>query len=242
VSRRDPRDLLSTIVAAEEASAEREPFCSTTAQGGPIIIGPPNWPDDEPAPSSVEVDDLEERGWVRVYPGEGSGRGFASTVRGQDVARAYAREQAAAEASRVRLDWPSVSPLLELFLDSYEAQGAPEYGVECRSVLNRLDDPINSRALVRELVRGGYLDAVNEIDQSDIPVTVRPSLVALRIMGRWPATAPEVALDGLVEALNTAIASTDDESKRSKLTRVRDGLLGVGRDVALAYFEKKAVI
>jgi hypothetical protein len=95
---------------------------------------------------------------------------------------------------------------------------------------------------VRELVRGGYLDAVNEIDQSDIPVTVRPSLIALRIMGRWPVTAPEAALGGLVEALNTAIVSTDDESQKSKLTRIRDGLLGAGRDVALAYFEKKVGI
>jgi len=61
-------------------------------------------------------------------------------------------------------------------------------------------------------------------------------------MARWPETGPEAALDGLVEALNTAIASTDDKSKKSKLTRIQDGLLGAGRDVALAYFEKKAGI
>lgn len=96
---------------------------------------------------------------------------------------------------------------------AYESQGAPEHGVECQAVLNALDDSAGSRALVRELVRGGYLDAVNEIDQSDIPVTVRPSPIALRIMARWPETGPEAALDGLVEALNTAIASTDDEAR-----------------------------
>lgn len=242
MSRRDPRDLLATIVAAEETAEEREPFVLYYSAGGPVIIAPPKWPDDEPVPSSVEVDDLEERGWARVYPSEGSGRAFASTVRGQEVARAYARERAATEASVVNLDWPSVNPVLERFLEAYESQGAPEHGVECQAVLNGLDDPAGSRALLRELVRGGYLDAVNEIDQSDIPVTVRPSLVALRIMARWPETEPEAALDGLVEDLNTAIASTDDEGKKSKLTRIRDGLLGAGRDVALAYFEKKAGI
>ncbi len=242
MSRRDPRDLLATIVAAEEVSDEREPFRLYYTNGGPVILAPPKWLDGEPVPSSVEVDDLEERGWVRVYPSEGSGRDFASTVRGQEVARAYARERAAAEASVVSLDWPSVNPVLERFLGAYESQGAPEHGVECQSVLNGLDDPSGSRALVRELVRGGYLDAVNEIDQSDIPVTVRPSLIALRIMGRWPVTAPEAALDGLVEALNTAIVATDDEGQKSKLTRIRDGLLGAGRDVALAYFEKKVGI
>lgn len=234
--------MLATIVAAEDASGEREPFRLWYGSGGPVILAPPKWPDDEPVPSSVEVDDLEERGWVRVYPSEGSGRGFASTVRGQEVAQAYARERAAAEASAVSLDWPSVNPVLERFLEAYESQGAPEHGVECQVVLNALDDPAGSRALVRELVRGGYLDAVNEIDQSDIPVTVRPSSVALRVMARWPETGPEAALDGLVEALNITIASTDDDAKRSKLTHIRDGLLGAGRDVALAYFEKKVGI
>lgn len=242
MSRRDPRDLLATIVAAEGASDERGPFVLYYGAGGPVIIAPPKWPDDETVPSSVDVDDLEERGWVRVYPSEGRGRRFASTVRGQEVARAYARECAAAQVSAVSLDWPSVNPVLERFLEAYESQGAPEYGVECQAVLNALDDPAGSRALVRELVRGDYLEAVNEIDQSDIPVTVRPSLVALRIMARWPETGPEAALDGLVEALNTAIASTDDEAKKSKLTRIRDGLLGAGRDVALAYFEKRVGI
>ena len=132
MSRHDPRDLLATIVAAEEVSDNREPFVLYYSAGGPVIIAPPKWPDDEPVPSSVEVDDLAERGWVRLYPSEGSGQAFASTARGQEVARAYARERAAAQASAVSLDWPSVNPVLERFLEAYESQGAPEHGVDSK--------------------------------------------------------------------------------------------------------------
>jgi hypothetical protein len=40
-------------------------------------------------------------------------------------------------------------------------------------------------------------------------------------------------------ALDDAIAATPDETERLKLVRVRDGLLGAAKDVALAYLEKK---
>jgi hypothetical protein len=48
---------------------------------------------------------------------------------------------------------------------------------------------------------------------------------------RWPLT----------RDLDTAIEQTPDEERRSKLLTLRDGLVGAGRDIALAYFEKKVI-
>ena len=107
-------------------------------------------------------------------------------------------------------------------------------------MLRELDDPVGGRAAVRELVRAGYLEAVTDVEQSDVPVTVRPSLIGLQLLAGWPGSSGEAALAGLVNAIDIAIASGEDTSKKARLTQLRDGLLGVGKDVALAYLEKKA--
>jgi hypothetical protein len=56
---------------------------------------------------------------------------------------------------------------------------------------------------------------------------------------RWPGAAAEDALNELVTVIDAEIDENSDENKRSKLASSRDLLLGAGRDVALAYFEKK---
>ena len=124
MSGRDPRALLAIIVAAEDAAEEPEPMVLYYSAMGPLILGPPAWPEGEPPPSSIEVDRLGERGWLHVYERNGKGRRFAPTVEGEEVARAYVRERAAVAALAVSLDWSDVNPVLERFHETYQAQGA----------------------------------------------------------------------------------------------------------------------
>lgn len=49
-----------------------------------------------------------------------------------------------------------------------------------------------------------------------------------RTVGQWP---PENQFDAFVEVVNEKIAAADSDEERSKLERIRDTALGVGRDV-----------
>lgn len=235
---RAPRDLLAALVAAEEAAGEQQTFLLVYTGGGRELLVA-GWPEDLAAPSTEEVDDLQERGWVRVTDAEGKGRTFAITVDGRDAASAHARQRAAAEVSAVQLDWSAVNPILERTYKAYTDAGAPEFGIETAKVLGGVEDPVSSRVAIRELVRAGYLEAVIDTDVSDIPVIVRPMPVTLQLLAGWPGGTAEAALDELMEALDRAISLTADPEERSRLMRVRDGLGGVARDIVLAYLEKK---
>ncbi len=237
---RDPRNILAEIVTADEAASDSQSFVLYYSASGPVIVGHPGWPENQAAPSHVEVDDLEERGWLRIETRDGTARSFALTVAGRSAAQAYQRQRDAAAVSAVALDWSAVNPVLEAFYDAYTQAGAPEYGVASGPVLAGLEDPAAGRPALRELVRGGYLEAIDEHDQSDVPSTVRPTTQTLQLMARWPASAAEAALGELVSALDEEINVTPDDEKRRKLVQVRDGLLGAARDIALRYLESKA--
>jgi hypothetical protein len=137
------------------------------------------------------------------------------------------------------LEWRAATPVLQAIFAAYEEAGAPENGVETEKVLRALDDAESARAVVRELARSDYLETLIDVDGSDVPVTVRPTPRTLQLLAGWPSGSAEAALDELVAALDEAIGSAPTDEERSKLSRVRDGLLGAARDVALAYFEKK---
>lgn len=235
---RDIREILGALVAADEAAPEQQTFMLIYAGAGREILAA-GWPEDLAAPSKEEVDELEERGWVRVTDAEGSGRSFAVTVAGRDAARARARQLSAATGSAVALDWTAVTPVLDSLWEAYVAAGAPEHGVETEPVLRELEEPAAGRAAVRELVRGGYLEALADVEQADIPLVVRPTPPTFQLLAGWPGGTPEAALAELVAALDQAIDSTPEGEQHSKLARVRDGLLGAAHDVAIAYFEKK---
>jgi hypothetical protein len=139
----------------------------------------------------------------------------------------------------IALDWPAVAPVLDAFCEGYTAAGAPEHGIETEAVLGEAENSGAARAATGDLVHGGYLEAVTDVDQSDVPITVRPTLITLRLLAGWPGGTAEAALDELVRAPNKAIDGAESDEDRSKLVRVRDGLLRAARDIALAYFEKK---
>jgi hypothetical protein len=105
------------------------------------------------------------------------------------------------------LDWPAVTPVLDALWEAYTAAGASEYGVETETVLAKLEDQAAARAAVRELVRGGYLETVADIDQSDIPPAVRPTPLTLQLLAGWPGGTAEAALDELIAALDQAYSN-----------------------------------
>jgi hypothetical protein len=239
---RDPRDILAALVVADEAAPEQQTFILVYAGVGREIIAI-GWTTDllNPAPSAEEIDDLAERDWVRVTDVDGQGRSFAVTVAGRNAAKARARQLSAAAASAVVLDWAAVTPVLDSLWGAYVVAGAPEHGVETEPVLRDLDEPTAGRAAVRELVRGGFLEALLDVEQADVPSAVRPTPLTLQLFAGWPGSASEAILDQLIAAMSEAIDSTSDEDKRTALVRVREGLLGAARDTALAYFDKKVV-
>ncbi len=236
---RDERDLLAGLVAADEAAGAPDIFVLHYTGLGPVIVGHRGWSEDVEPPSGIEVDRLAERGWVSIDRSEGKGRTFAVTISGRQAARALARQRAAAGGSAVALDWAVVNPVLEAFYDAYAQAGAPELGVESEPVLRTLEDQDGARAALRELVRGGYLEGVAGVEEVDIPLVVRPTTATLQLLARWPGSSAEAALADLVAELDQAIESAPDEEKRSALVRVRDGLLGAAKDVALAYLGSK---
>ena len=237
--RRDPKDLLAEIVAADELADEPQVFVVGYSWDGPVIIGHPGWPEDQKAPADVEIDELAERGWVRIDLVEGRQRNFALTVKGREAAMAHARQRAAVGASAVLLDWQAVTPVLEAFYAAYEGAGAPEYGVGTEVVLRETDDPAAARAALRELVRNGYLETTAEDDQGDVPITVRPTHDTMKLLAGWPGGNAEAALDEIVAALDRAIEASEPGEEQSKLVKLREGILGAGRAVLIAYLEKK---
>lgn len=234
----DDYEVLGALVAADEAAQEPEVFVLiyTGGMGGPEIVGHPGWPDDAAAPSDVRVDEFEDLGWVRVTKRDGKQRHFAVTGEGR---RAWQEHVARSShvPGRVNLEWPAPRTLLERIYETYLDQGAPEKGID---VLPLTEDPETGRetdAMVRELIRAGFLDVT--FRSAAGPRGVRPSPLTFQMLGHWPAGPAQDALNELVVALNAEIDRTSDTQKRSKLIQVRDGLLGVARDIAIAYLEKK---
>jgi hypothetical protein len=215
-------------------------FVLVETPDGPAIVGHPGWGEERVAPSPGELDELRRRGWLHVIESDAERITFGLTPLGRRAARAYARRLATAGQSAVSLDWPAVTPVLDCVYEMYTEDGAPEYGVPSEEVLREVDGHEAGRAALRELVRAGYLEETSTPDRlAELPRTVRPTPLTLQLLAGWPVSSAEAVLDQLVAALDQAIESTSDPEQRSRLVKVRDGLLGAARDVALAYFEKK---
>jgi hypothetical protein len=171
---------------------------------------------------------------------QGKGRHFAVTSAGRAAWDEHLELlQPEPATTRVTLDWSSARPVLRHIFDAYQDRGAPRRGVAVMAVADDFGDRATFDAYVRELARAGYLDVITRSDSR--PRLVKPSPTALQMLARWPSSPAEDALDGLVHALDSEIERTADPEKRSLLERVRSGLAGAARDVALTYFEKKVM-
>jgi hypothetical protein len=230
-------DLLGTLVAADEAAGRAQTFVITwTGPNEPAFVGVSGLADDAPVPTDVQVDNMTEFGWVRVTHAAGKARHFALRAEGQRAWRNRVAEIGHVPVP-VSLDWTIARPLLRQIFEAYSDVGAPEMGVNMLPQLEDSGQGPETRALLFELARAGYLEVTWE--SADGPRMVRPAIPALQMFAGWPVSAAQDVLDELTEALDTEIDRTSDSDKRSKLIAVRDGLLGAARDIAIAWAEKK---
>jgi hypothetical protein len=203
------------------------------------VAGCSGWPDGVELPSGNQLDDMDHLGWIRItgYVGD-LGRKFAVTTEGRDEwARQLSRQ--AHVPGHVDLSWDSAKPVLREVYERYQEAGAPEAGIDLSFLLIDEDTARQNLAIIRELFRDGQLEEAEfATDQS---TAARPTPKAMQILGGWPSGAAEDALNELVRVVDDEIEGTTDQAKRSKLIAVRDGIASAGRDVVLAYFEKKVM-
>lgn len=90
------------------------------------------------------------------------------------------------------------------------------------------------RHSVATLVATGFLEG-RVLRGDDTIMSVMVTAVTergMREVGLWPSA--EVGADRLIEALDELIEQADDEDSRSWLVKVRDGLVGAGRDIVVS--------
>jgi hypothetical protein len=203
----------------------------TGGMGPRAWAGVVGWPDGEEVPSEHTIDDLSERGFVRVLSRNGNGRTFAVTGTGRD---AWVKHQADTilDGRAIDLAWESARTTLEHIYSLYRAGRGP-MGVSVVDLIQAPDSGAQAQGQIEHLIQAGYLEVGR--DSAAGPTHVRPTALTLQTLDGWPGSVGEEALRGLVAALTAEIEHTTDADKRSKLIQVRDGLLGVARDLFLTY-------
>jgi len=232
-------ELLGCLVEADIKAGEPEAFTlvARPGMGGYEFASRRGWPDEAPAPSHLRVDELEDFGWVRVTSSTaGKNRIFAVTSAGREGWNRYVAQQQHVPGY-VDLDWTPAREVLERIYRLYRDQGAPERGVDTLPMASDPDDGKQVEALIRELLRADLLEDVRSSAAG--PRFVRPSPETFRRLAGWPADTATEALNELVAAFNTQIQQTADAGEKSKLEALRDGLLGVGRQLFLSWAENK---
>jgi hypothetical protein len=226
-------DTLGLLIAADEAHGEPQTWSMmhTGGMGPRAWAGVGGWPDDAEVPSEHTIDELAERGFVRVLRIKGNGRTFAITGAGRD---AWAKHQADGilDIRAIDLTWESARTTLERIYALYRSARGP-MGVPITQLTQDPESGAQAEAQIEHLIQAGYLEVGR--DSSAGPTHVRPTELTLQMLDGWPGSLGEEALRGLVAALNAEIEQTTDDDKRSKLIQVRDGLRGVARDLVLTY-------
>jgi hypothetical protein len=233
-------EVLGLLVTADQTVDEAQGWTLYYTMGGPVLPGAKGWPDAAAAPSTAEVDEMADQDWVRItaWPSD-KGRHFTVTGKGRRVWQEHEQDIASPPADHrpAALDWETSRELLRGIYDVYVERGAPRRGIDALALISQHPDPNSARAQLDELIRGGYVDRA--IDRPGRVRLVRPCTRTLEMFAGWPSTTAEDTLARLVEALTTEIDNTSDEDKRTRLVRVRDGLLGAAQDIALKVLEKK---
>lgn len=92
-------------------------------------------------------------------------------------------------------------------------------------------DPAQAQIAVDALSDDGYLDGVRVEEIRGPVVITHISAKARRELGLWPSA--EAGADRLMAALDALIVQAKPDD-RSRLERVRDGLVGAGRDMVVS--------
>jgi hypothetical protein len=93
------------------------------------------------------------------------------------------------------------------------------------------NDPRTARAL-HDLAETGYFDVTTSPAMGSItPAIFRLSEKALQIVAGWPSIGGESFFTRMLAELDERVAAASTTEERTRLERLRDGLVGVGRDV-----------
>lgn len=229
--------LLMRLVEADAAvRPDRPQFLFTKAGGGSHTVSHPGLPDGEIPCQEADILDLEESRYLRFHP---SDRGIIFDVTGSGRRRAAELElstkaSAGGLIDKHVLDWTSrVLPVLNALARAYSRAPSP-MGVRTHAVVGELGadaDGYSVALTLGELVRAGYLEETLGADQATGPLSSRLTEKGLQVTAGWPSASGEVALDRLLTVIEERIAASTTAEERSNWERLRDGVLGIGRDV-----------
>jgi hypothetical protein len=228
-----PDVWLERLVASEEAGlrtgAGRRSFMAM-ARGTEGEVDHPGWDPSWASPSEHDIDDLLDKGWVRLDEANyGTTRTFSLTAEGRARGQRAQRARAGAQRVPVSMDWTLLEPALDAAIVAFEDAGAPEGGIPASTI--RLPEGVPP-ATLSELARTGLLiEHEASSDQVEGPGFVSPSVEAYRLRRAWPRDAADAAIDRLVQALLQQADATDDSEEQTRIRRVAAWLGRVGTDI-----------
>jgi hypothetical protein len=229
-----PELWLERLVSAEEAGlrtgAPRRSFMLMQRGGMQREVDHPGWDPSWATPTAHDIDDLVERGWVRLDAANyGTTRTFSMTVEGRLRVRRGERARADVQRIPVSMDWTLLEPALDAAIGAYENAGAPEGGIRAATI--PLPDGVTPAA-VAELTRAGLLiECDSGVDRVEGPGFVRPSVEALRLTRGWPRDAADAAIERLVQFLLQQADATDDPEEQTRIRRFAGWLGRMGTDI-----------
>jgi len=81
------------------------------------------------------------------------------------------------------------------------------------------------------LADAGYIESTARVDAYFGPMSMRLTEKGLQATAGWPSTQADSIVASLIAAFDERIESATSEEERTKLSRARDALLGLGREV-----------
>jgi hypothetical protein len=238
----DSDDLLIRVAEADQATRpDRQSFLVARGMGmRGVHVQHPGLPAGFCARVYADIEDLIEAGYLRPRYGPHGGSGFDITLEGIDHARLLKAassndtQDATSQSAGHPLEWEDrVLPVLETIGRVYHTSH-PELGLSIETLANEVGVAAEDEQLGRvvyELVQTGYLEAPIDTDQTLAPRFFRLTERGLQVVAGWPTEAGADLLARLLTLVDQRIASASSDEERSKWQRLRDGVVGVGRDV-----------
>jgi hypothetical protein len=200
---------------------------------------------EPPDVNRQDLEDLHEQGLIRLQKEKRSMRGAVQPFWQEwlfDVTDAgFERvelEHRAAEAERGPperggYDWETdVLPVLQAFCTASESADT-HLGVgdnTVNEVLGREAGDVRTDRVLTMLVRSGYLEVtVQGMGNRYCQITEK----GLQITAGWPSGSADAAYTRLLALIDEHVEGAASDDERSKWQRLRDAVVGVGRDVAV---------
>jgi hypothetical protein len=225
-------EILVQIVDVHDAQDpdDRSRLMHLSHFGGAGFIG---WPEDGPAVTRDDLDELSEEGLIDIDLGGSSFTDYLvrPSAAGRRGVHRLRREQKREErAEPVDLSWLAVRPVLHAAVDVWTEAGAPTSGFlsigQLAEDLDRKPDDLGLIRAVELLGAEDWLDVDYPDDEED--AILRPTMRAVVATKAWPGGDGEVAAERLLSALDEIAANAPDEDKRKWAQKAKDALTDFG--------------